>query len=165
MMQPFVKFEKIHLQKVIELGNKYLVSQSYGRVDHFMDQGHIYILLTDYNDLGLAHIHHKAVRTDRFGAIIHLDKPAHLLKINEMLNGNEYALYWSVVPSTADLKKRLHTSYKNKIRKYLMQKTSWQVGKDEQVRSQMQVIFGELFLILKWRNQRLRIKFAEIERF
>lgn len=165
MMQPFVKFEKIYLQRIIDLNNKYLVSQTYKRADHFSDQAYIHILLTEYNDLGLAHIHHKAVRHDKFGAIINLDNADHLAKLNEMMHGNIYQLYWSVVPSAENLKRRLNTSYKNKIRKYLIEKTSWRVGKDEEVRSQMQVIFGELFLILKWRTQRLRIKFAEIERY
>ena len=165
MFQPFVKFEEHHLNQVISLQNKYLVSQSYDRVDHFMDQGYRHLLFTDYNDLGLANIHFKAVRNDRYAAIIDLGNPLHLEKIKQMMQGNEYEIYWSVVANAVSLKKRLNASYKSKIRKYLLRKTSWLVSRDEPVNTQLEVIFGELFLHLRWRRERLRIKFAEIEKY
>ncbi len=165
MFQPFVKFEQQHLDRLIFLQNNYLVSQIYHRVDHLMDQGLTFLLFTDYKDLGLANIHYKAVRHDKYACIIDLSNDAHLYKIKEMMHGNLYAIYWSVVPNAAALRKRLNASYKSKIQKYLLRKTSWLVTRDEPVNTQLEVIFGELFLHLRWRRERLRIKFAEIEKY
>lgn len=165
MLQPFVPFEKIHLKQLIDLGCMYVVTQTYNRADHFINNQQIQILLTDYKDLGPATMHFNAVKKDKYGAIINLKNRKHLDKIEEMMTGKVYDLYWGILKSSADLKKRLNASYKPKIRRYLMDKTSWRVSQDEEVTSQFEVTFGELFLILKWRTQRIRIKFAEIERY
>lgn len=165
MIQPFIPFELNCLRQLQALGAPYLVSQPYDRVDHFMDQGKIHLLITDYKDLGLAKVHYNAVRSHRYAAIINLEKQKHLNKLTEMMAGNEYEIYWSVVQSRKDLERRLRTVYKTKLRKYIEHRTSWRVHVYEQVQVTVEVIFGELFLHAKWRAQRLRVKFAEIERY
>ena len=157
-------FEKLHLDRLITLGNNYLVSQTYSRADHFTNEGKISILLSDYKNLGEAALHLNAVKNDRFAAIINLKKETHLQKIRQMMEGSEYTIYWAVVKSTNELKKRLDASYKSKIRRYLVTQSSWRIGSDEEVDAQFEVTFGELFLVLKWRTKNLRIKFEEIER-
>ncbi|KAA9037125.1 hypothetical protein FW778_16985 [Ginsengibacter hankyongi] len=164
MLQPFVPFEKIHLKQLIDLGCIYIVTQTYHRVDHFKERKEVQLLLTDYKDLGPATMHYNAVRSDKYAAIINLKNRKHLAKIEEMMTGNKYDLFWGILKSSADLKKRLEASYKPKIRQFLMTKTSWRIATDEEVKTQFEVTFGELFLILKWRTQKLRIKFEEIEK-
>ncbi len=165
MIQPFVPFKEEHLKQLLKLGNVYIVSQTYKRTDHFMDQGKTFLLFTDYKDFGLAKIHHNAVREDKYAAIINLSKEIHLNKVNEMLANFNYDLYWNVVKSIADLRKRLSTSYKTKIRRYLINNTSWRITVDEEVKVDFEIIFGELYLVVRWRTKKLRIKFEQIERF
>ena len=78
--------------------------------------------------------------------------------------GNQYRLFWSVVLSNAETKKRLEP-YTDKIRKYINTSTNWEIKGNDAVSFQgIEVTFGELFVTLKWRTQKRRIKFEEIEK-
>lgn len=166
MLQPFVLFERKHLDKLIQLKKIYLVTQSYSRAqDHFANEVRIDILLTDYDKPGEANMHLNAVKNDKYSSIIRLDHAEHLQKLMEMLSGGKYRLFWSVVQSSNDMKRRLQSSYTNKIRKYIDFQTSWRVRGDETIEVEgLEVTFGELFVTLKWRTQKLRIKFEDIEK-
>ena len=164
MLQPFIKFEKRCLDKLISLEKIYIVTQLYKRGYNHPDDVHrTAILLTDYDNPGLAALHLNAIKDDKFAAIIHLKKPKHVDKIKEMMAGTNYRLYWAVITSIADLQKKLDATYKGKLRKYIDEKTNWKIAADEGVKSQFEVIFGELFLVLKWRSHKVRLKFDEIE--
>ena len=54
--------------------------------------------------------------------------------------------------------------YKDHMRRYLMKNTTWRIDSSEAIRPSLQVIYGELFIILKRGNQTLRVKFEEIEK-
>lgn len=165
MLQPFVKFEKMHLEKLIQLKKIYLVSQVYTRgFNHFEEVHKTDILLTDYDDPGAASMHLNAIKNDRYAAMIDLSKAGHLKKIEDMMAGEDYELYWAVIRTAGELKKRLDAGFKLKLRRYIDTKTNWHIPPEETVNSQFEVTFGELFLILKWRTQRVRLKFEEIER-
>ena len=154
------------LDRLISLKKIYLVSQTYHRGhDHFDEEQRINILLSDYENPGQANMHLNAIKNDRYAVILDLSKPAHLKKLQNMMDGNEYQLYWSVITSSEDLKKRLDTSYKMKLRKFIDEKTSWRIPGGEKISSHFEITFGELFLILKWRTQKVRLKFEEIERY
>src|SRR5450432_3659821 len=146
MLQPFVLFEKKYLSKLIELKRVYLVTQSYSRAhDHFTNEIRTDILVTDYDKPGEAQMHLNAVKNDKFASIIRLDQEDHKNKLMEMLSGEKYRLYWSVVQSSNDMKKRLQTSYADKVRKYIDFQTKWRVQGDETVNVDgIEVTFGEL---------------------
>jgi hypothetical protein len=143
----------------------YLVSQSYHKAfDHFEDPK-TDILLTDYDQLGLAQIHFSAVKHDRYASIIDLTNPKHKEKILQMFHAESgYRLYWAIVKSVDDVKKRMDLKYKDNIRRYIMKNTSWRISANEAIRPSLQVIYGELFIILKRGSQTLRVKFEEIEK-
>jgi hypothetical protein len=54
--------------------------------------------------------------------------------------------------------------YKDNIRRYIMKNTSWRISANEAIRPSLQVIYGELFIILKRGSQTLRVKFEDIEK-
>lgn len=165
MFQPFEIFKNEYINRLRNMDKKYLVSQTYDRaLDHF-EETKTDILLTDYSDLGLAQIHYSAVNKDKYASIIDLANPKHKEKILEMLQPDSaYRLFWSIVKSMDDVKKRMDNKYKNNIRRYIMKNTAWRIGADEIVHPGLQVIFGELFIILKRGNQTLRVKFDDIEK-
>lgn len=165
MLQPFVKLEQLFIDKLVALKKHYLVTQSYARSqDHFEEKKKTGILISDYDDPGLAKIHLNAVAHDAYAALLDIRKPQHYNKLQEMLQGDKYELYWCIVRSAADLKKRLDAGYKGKIRTWVERKTHWNIAASDAVATQFEVRFGELFLILKWRSQRASLKFEEIER-
>lgn len=166
MLQPFESFEERYLLKLIELKRRYVVTQTYTRAkDPFDPTPGIDLLLTDYDDEGGALIHFNAVRRlDRMAAIIRLDKPEHLAKLRDMMQGDQYRLFWCVVRKPEDLEKRLDDSYKDKARRYINGNTDWRIKGSDTVKSIFEVVFGELFVTLKWKKHSLRVKFEAIER-
>ena len=164
MFQPFELFQPLFIKRLIKLNKIYIVSQSYKvGLSDFEEGKNASILLTDY--VGLANIHKAAVKTDKYAAVIHLNNPAHLQKLKDMLEPDaEYKIYWSVVKDMAAIKKNIDVKYSDNIRRYIIKNTTWRIGGDEIIRPQLSVIFGELFVFLKRGAQELRVKFEEIEK-
>lgn len=166
MLQPFVLFKEQYLDKLITLKKYFLVSQTYSRgLNHFAEAHKVDILLTDYESLGEAQMHLNAVKHDKFASLIDLRTTEHKVKVLEMLKGDKYELYWSVFQSLAEIQKRVQTSYKEKMKRYIEKNTDWRIGGDETIQPTVETTYGELFINLKWRTKRLRIKFEDIERF
>jgi len=165
MLQPFEPFRPIYLEKLRTLRKRYLVSQSYTRAfNHFDEIQKIDILLTDYDTLGGANIHVNAVKHDKYAAVLDLENEAHRNKLTEMLKEHSnYRLFWAVVKSVAELKKRIDLRYIEHMRRYIAKHTHWRIGGNETIYPNIEVAFGELFLVLKYSGQVLRVKFEEIE--
>jgi hypothetical protein len=165
MFQPFEFFKPEYINRLIRMDKIYLISQTYDKAfDHF-EARKTGILLTDYDQLGLAQIHYSAAKNDKYASIIDLTNQKHKSKILEMMHpDSEYRLYWAIVKSIDDVKKRLDLKYKDNIRRYIMKQTTWRIDASEAIRPSLQVIYGELFIILKRGNQTLRVKFEDIEK-
>jgi len=165
MLQPFEPFKQIYLERLRSLKKRWLVSQSYHRAYNLLDAQHkIGLLLTDYDTRGGANIHVNAVKNDKYAAVLDLENEAHRNKLTEMLrDDSNYTLYWSVVKSAAALKKRVDLKYKEHMRRYVARHTRWRIGGSDALYPNIEVAFGELFIVLKYAGQVLRVKFEEIE--
>jgi hypothetical protein len=165
MLQPFETFSGLYLQKLIKLKRRWIVTQSYARgMDPFSENNKTPILLTDYEDISAAKTHWNAVSHDRYGGIIDLEKPTHCDKLDEMMAENSpYILYWAVVKSVEELEARINSKYKENMRRYIENCTNWKPGGDHSLDPSIQVIFGELFIILKHKKAVIKVKFEEIE--
>jgi hypothetical protein len=165
MFQPFELFKPEYINRLIKTDKIYLVTQTYHKAfDHF-EETKTDILLTDYDQLGLAQIHLSAVKKDKYASIIDLTNPKHKEKILEMLHfDSRYRLFWAIVKSTDKVKKRIDLKYKDNIRRYIMKHTTWRIDISEAIRPNLQVIYGELFIILKRGSLTLRVKFEDIEK-
>jgi hypothetical protein len=164
-LQPFELFKPAYINRLISLKKFYLVSQAYNAGhDHFSNDQKTGVLLTDYDDIGLAKIHLAAVKHDRYASVINLQNEIHLLKLKEMLGEeSKYRVFWAVVGSNEQLKKKVDARYRDHIRRYIDKNTNWRISADERIRPQLQVIFGEIFVTLKRGAQELRIKFTDIQ--
>jgi hypothetical protein len=166
MLQPFEIFKPLYIERLTQLKKRWLVTQSYSRGDHHVEEEHkTNILLSDYDILGGANIHFNAVKTDKYASIIDLEKPAHKKKLAEMLRpDSKYRLFWAVVKSKKELEERINLRYKENMRRYIELHTNWRIDRETTIKPSVQVTFGELFIILKHASQTLRIKFEEIEK-
>jgi hypothetical protein len=168
MLQPFEQFRPIYLPRLIQLGRRYLVSQTYYRVREMEKDPAccpVNLLFSDYMELGEAKLHVNAVKKDRYAAIVDLENPSHLKKMEEMLEADSgYRLFFAVVRSAKELENLVNRKYKDKLRNYVEKQTDWRISHDAIVKPTIQLSFGELFVILKHRNQHIRIRFEEIER-
>lgn len=165
MFQPFELFRPEYIDRLIKMDKIYLVSQTYLKAfDHF-EETKTDILLTDYDQLGLAQIHYSAVKKDQYASIIDLANPKHKEKILQMFHAESgYRLFWAIVKSMDEVKKRLDLKYKDNIRRYIMKQTTWRIDASESIRPGLLVIYGELFINLKRGSQTLRVKFEDIEK-
>ncbi|HRE52212.1 MAG TPA: hypothetical protein PK339_12370 [Flavitalea sp.] len=165
MLQPFESFKQIYIERLLQLKKRYLVSQTYMRkFEHFDTGEEINLLLSDYEDRVIAKTHWDALKNDPFRAILDLQNTEHILKLQEMLSeGSKYRLFWAVVRDAKDLEKRINTKLPDNLKRYIEKNTNWRIGRDKIIRPSLQLIFGELFIILKYAGQTLRVKLEDIE--
>jgi hypothetical protein len=165
MFQPFELFKIEYMNRLIRIDKTYLVSQTYDKAFNHFEETKTNIILTDYDQPGLAQIHFSAVKHDKYASIIDLTNPKHKNKIIEMLQpDSEYRLYWAIVKSVDETIKRMNLKYKHNIRRYVMKHTTWRIDVSEEIKPNLQVIYGELFITLKRGNRTLRVKFDDIEK-
>ena len=167
LLQPFEDFKPAYLPRLIQLGRRYIVSQTYCRAKDLDTDGQsslINLLFSDYAERGEAKLHLNAVKTDRYAAIIDLANPVHLKKIQDMLlTGSGYRIFFAVVRSAKELENLINKKYKDKLKAYVDKQTNWRISRDTVVKPSIQLSFGELYIILKHGSQQIRIKFEEIE--
>ena len=162
-------FDKMRIEMLpgfIKLGKVYIVTQQYHQYyDHFSDDLKTSLLLTTYDDSETARVHLSAIKTDKYAAVINLKNNKHLDKIKEMLGSDsKYNLFWAAVTDPTEVKRRLEKKYKDQIRKFISKETTWRIGGDEKITPDVQLIFGELFIIIKRGKEILKIKFDELEK-
>jgi len=166
-LQPFEDFKPVYLSRLIQLGRRYIVSQTYCRTHDPETDGYssrVSLLFSDYAERGEAKLHLNAVKTDRYAAIIDLNNATHLKKIREMLEaGSGYRIFFAVVRSAAALERLINKKYKDKLKQYVDKQTNWRISRDAVVKPTIQLSFGEIYIILKHGSQQIRIKFEEIE--
>ena len=166
MFNPFILFKKEYINGLINRKKVYLVTQTFTRAIPMPNAtNNLSILITTYDDIGLAKIHFTAVRNDKYAAVLHLQNKAHYTKLEQILQPeSRYNLYWSIVQNAESVRKRLSLKYRDHIRRYIQKNTNWLIGGEQKITPQLSCIFGELFIILTWGSQQLRIKFTEIEK-
>ena len=166
MLLPFEIMRTEYIAQMIRLKKIYLVTQSYNKgEDPFGHSDKIGLIVSDYDDPGLAKIHLAAVKQDKYASIINLSSEIHLSKFTEMLQQElAYAVYWAIVKDAEQFKRKVDTHFSDHIRRYITKNTNWSIGGSATLRPQLQVIFGELFVILKYGSHELRIKFTDIEK-
>jgi hypothetical protein len=166
-LQPFEDFKPAYLARLLQLGRRYIVSQTYCRIQDPESDGcssRVSLLFSDYAERGEAKLHLNAVKTDRYAAIIDLHNQIHFKKVSEMLEaGSGYRIFFAVVRSAAALERLINKKYKDKLKQYVEKQTNWRISRDAIVKPTIQLSFGEIYIILKHGNQQIRIKFEEIE--
>lgn len=165
MLQPFEHFKADYIPRLVELGKYYLVSQTYTRYpDHSAAAPKESLLLTDYADKSMAKIHLEALRQDRYAAILHLQHPAHVAKLEELSGaGSRFHVFWAVVKNVKELEEKINAVYKPNMKNFIEQNTNWRISRETTLRPSVELVFGELFITLKHGNQTIRVKFEDIE--
>ena len=164
MLQPFEPFRENCIDRLIELKKPYLVSQTYTRAEK-KDVAKVDLLLTDYDTLGKASDHLGKLKTDKFAAVIDLGKIAHKQMMKKMLSeDSSFNFYWAIVRSARALEKELNGRYKHHLKRYIDNCSDWQVGRGATVEARVEVIYGELVVILTHGIKTMQIKFEDIEK-
>ncbi len=166
MFNPFERLTPELMERLCEHGEIYLVSQSYPRgLDPFNDKDKTALLFSQYSNLSQANIHLSALKGDQFSALIDLEKENHRNKLIEMMSNNSnYVLFANVIKSIAEAERRLNAKYKNNVRRYVGGKTNWRIPANEHLIAELDIAFGDLFVLIKFRKQQIRTNLDAIEK-
>ncbi len=166
MFNPFEPFNGRMIDAFRKNGKRFLVSQTYPRgKDLLTEDQRQPLLFSHYEDQSKAQIHLSALRGDRYAAVIDLENEKHREKIMEMLLENSrYWVFSTLIKSMEIVEERLNTRFRQNMRRYIDQNTTWRIPANETVLPVLDIAFGELFLILKYRRNQIRIKLEELEK-
>lgn len=164
MFNPFVKFEEKFITTFRKVKKRYLVSQTFTRVDKEIIKDKTCLMLTQYEDKGLAKIHFNALSADKFASIIDLEKDIHREKIVAMLAPqSKYIIYSSLTIDPKEVKSLSDKIYKDKVQKFIEKKTNWRIGREQTIKPKLEITFGELYVALKYGSQTIRVRLEELE--
>jgi len=166
MFNPFVPFHSKMIETLRKMGRRWLVSQTYqGGMDHFQEESKEPIILSDYDSLEQARVHYHAL-TDKYRAILDLEKEEHRNKLIEMIGpDSKYKVLAAFVEDMKQVEKMLNAKYNQNIRNYIRRETNWRIGGDHTIFPKLELTFGELFVSIKYSNQHLRIRLADLEKY
>lgn len=165
MFNPHERFQPRFINAFLNAKKYYLVAQTFKRGADIFNEDKECILLTHYDDKGLAIIHKNALTNDRFASIIDLQNTAHFDKLKMMLQpDSKYVVFSSLIPDPAPVEANMQKLFKQNMRRYIDTKTNWRIPANYTVDSKLELIFGELFVNLKFGSQSVRVKLDEIEK-
>lgn len=164
MFNPFVLFEEKFISTFRKVKKRYLVSQTFTRVNKETNKDKVCLMLTQYADKGLAKIHFNALSSDKFASIIDLENDKHRKKLEEMLTlQSNYIIYSSLTIDPKEVKSLSDKIFKEKVQKFIEKKTNWRIGREQTIKPKLEITFGELYVALKYGTQTIRVRLEELE--
>jgi hypothetical protein len=162
MFNPFSRFQEKFIPTFLKAKKRYLVSQTFTR-DNSQD-GKTFLMLTHYDDKESAKVHLNAISFDKFASIIDLEKEVHRNKLLEMLSPqSKYVIYSSLTIDPKEVKRTVDSLFKEKVQRFINKNTNWRISRDHTVKPKLEITFGELYVVLKYGTQTIRVKLEEIE--
>lgn len=162
MFNPFSRFQEKYIPAFRKANKRYLVSQTFTRAPS--QDGKTVLMLTQYDDKESAKVHLNAISFDKFASIIDLEKDQHREKLTDMLSPqSKYIIYSSLTVDPKEVKKTVDSLFKDKVQRFINKNTNWRISRDHTVKPKLEITFGELYVVLKYGSQTIRVKLEEIE--
>lgn len=162
MFNPFSRFREKFIPTFRKSKKRYLVSQTFTRAT--LQDGKTLLMLTHYDDKESAKVHLNAISFDKFASIIDLEKDVHREKLSDMLGPqSKYVIYSSLTIDPKEVKRTIDSLFKDKVQKFINKNTNWRISRDHTVKPKLEITFGELYVVLKYGTQTIRVKLEEIE--
>ena len=166
MLHIFEPFKSIYLPELVKQNRFYLVSQSYHRHLGNIPAAETKpgLLISCYEDVNMAKTHVQALTNDPFAAVINLQKPVHRDKMQDLLTaGSKFQVFIAAIKNNAGVQDRVNRLYRAHMKRYIEARTNWRISADTVLLPHLHLVFGELFITLKYGDKTLRVKFEEIE--
>lgn len=165
----FIPFEKLSPQLIAAFrskGKRWLVSQSLQlTVSDPLLLSKVMLLMTHYDDKGLAFVHLKTVADDRYASVIDLEREVHRKQIDNILwPDSKYIVFSALIRNRDRVEKQATELYKEKYWRFIQQHSKAGISPTKNLRPSLQLIFGELFVVLKYGAETLRTRLSEIEK-
>ena len=147
-------------------GKRWLVSQTLDvTASVAMSEAKIFLLLSHYDDAGMASVHLKAVIDDKYASLIDLEKDIHRKQLEKILaRDSAYVVYSSLIRNKEQVEKMAADLYREKYWQFIRQHARSGINPNKSIRPSIQLIFGEIFIVLKYGSETMRTKLADIEK-
>jgi hypothetical protein len=123
------------------------------------------LLMTHYDDKSMAFVHLQALTGDKYAAVIDLERETHRKQLNDIMTfGSRYVVFSALIRNRERVEKQATELYKEKYWKFVQQHSRAGISPTKSLRPSLQLIFGELFVVLKYGAETLRTKLSEIEK-
>lgn len=168
-MEDFIPFEKLSPQLIAAFrskGKRWLVSQTLRLSVSNPDLlAKTMLLLTHYDDKGMAFVHLKAVAEDRYASVIDLEREVHRKQLDSILwPDSKYIVFSALIRNRERVEKMVTEIYKERYWRFIQQHSKSGISSTKSLRPSLQLIFGELFVVLKYGAETLRTKLSDIEK-
>lgn len=146
-------------------GKRYLVLQNFTLEDHLFKKDKKYVLVSHYADKGKALEHYSRVEAQEVAQVIDLENEEEREKLESMLNINSEFVLYSVLATNPEAVKRTLDNLKYKIMKYIDDKPKWRIGAQHTLTPELEMIFGELQVVMKYSGQAIKVPLKVIETY
>ncbi len=165
MINPFTQMNTKFIPAFRSKSKRYLVLQNFTLEDHLFKKDKKYVLVSHYDDKGKALEHYTRVQQQEIAKIIDLENDADTLTLESMLNINsEYVLYSILVTNPAAVERALDI-LKYKIKKYIDDKPKWRISREHTLRPELETVFGELQVVMKYSGHTIKVPLKLIETY
>ncbi len=150
----------------LTMNHPFLVAQSYPRgANRLAETPQQALLLCDYESEGTAKAHLGGIQQDKWAAIINLNHQPHREKLVEMARPDSaYLLFVAFVSDAKKVNLRNNLQLTEAVRLYIKGQTNWQPGRNDTIRPNLELVFGELFVRLAYQGQVIKERLAVIEK-
>ncbi len=167
MINPFTRMNEKFIPAFRQRGKRYLVMQEFkGENNLFKDPAKKYVLVSHYENPAEAMHQYKVVKEEPVSKLIDLDNEDDRKEFESIMNINSgFVVYSILVANPAATKRAVDKQLKYKIQNYIASNTQWHIGKEQSIVPELETTFGELFVILKYSAQKIRVALKELESF
>lgn len=162
MFNPFAAFDPRYLPEFKKKGVKVFIMQRYDRGRNLLESPpRPAYLLSHFDRLDVANQHFDALKHDDTRNMFILDDMAQYEELQNRVQQKEAIYYTRLVVKDANLKAQKILD--KKIRAYIDNKTSWRPSRYDELGFELDVIFGQIYVILTFKGRDIQIKLEELE--
>ncbi|MBE7170556.1 MAG: hypothetical protein INR73_08195 [Williamsia sp.] len=166
MFNPFIRFMPELIDAFRKKGEPYLVSHTFKAGVDVFTPGKTALMFSQYANNSHAQVHLQTVKADRWAALIDLENEKHRNKVLEMLlPASSYLVFSNLTHDNETVVNFTNKYCADKLQRYLKRHTNWRNSSYKNLRPKIQLIYGEMFIVVQSGSQQLRIKFTEIENY
>ncbi len=165
MINPFTLMHNKFIPAFRAKGKRYLVLQNFTLEDHLFKKDKKYVLVSHYDDKGKALEHYCRVQNQEVAKFTDLEDGIEREKLEGMLNINSEYMLYSILVTNPETVKRALDNLKYKIMKYIDDQPKWRISRQHTLIPELETVFGELQVVMKYAGQTIKVPLKVIETY
>lgn len=159
MFNPLRAFEPKYLAAFRKKGVKAFVKQTYKRGKGNMPDNPDSFLLIHFENLLAAQQYFDVIKYDANREILKMDNGEDVTRITSLLN--TAAVFMTLM--IKDANERARKVLDKRLKAFIEYKLNWRPGRSDEVIFDLAIEYAEIYVVLKFRSQEIKIKLEDIE--